>query len=340
MMEKSVANSFLKDPTLSASRVSKGKRARLLIAILASVLLLLAWTTSVPIPWSGGPQGINTSPEVTPNGDDLFVDWDAINPSEDLIWVPCYRMFGNFLCARLTVPLDYARPLTESAAHPKVHVALVMLPGKGHEISGNWSESPLLLNPGGPGGEGTAIALMLGALMQTIVGPDQDIIGFDPRGIGATTPPADCFLPPAAAPSDAAARNQALMHRLTWLIGDIEAGLANTSDSATDRVAQRQRAFTKFCYANDEDDSILRYIGTPHVAQDMLSIVQAWDRWTAAEKPSDERGITDSDTNDSEALESTRGKLVYWGFSYGTVLGATFATMFRKSSQPVCTYSS
>lgn len=339
-MEKGVSDSFLKDPTLSASRVSKGKRARSFIAILTSVLLLLAWTTSVPIPWSDRPQGTNTGPDVTPNGDDLFVDWDAIVPSEDLAWVPCYRMLGNFLCARLTVPLDYARPLAESAAHPKVHVALVMLPGKGHEISGNWSESPLLLNPGGPGGEGTAIALILGALMQTIVGADQDIIGFDPRGIGATTPPADCFLPSATVPSDTAARNQALMHRLTWMIGDIEAGLANTSDAATDRVALRQRAFTKFCYSRDDDDSILRYSGTPHVAQDMLSIVQAWDRWTAAQKSTDERGIADSEPSDPEVLESTRGKLVYWGFSYGTVLGATFATMFRKSSPPLCNYSS
>ncbi|KAK4133912.1 hypothetical protein BT67DRAFT_34936 [Trichocladium antarcticum] len=45
----------------------------------------------------------------------------------------------------------------------------------------------------------------------------------------------------------------------------------------------------------------------------MVSIVDAWDRGIET------RGL---------APNALKGKLVYWGFSYGTYLGATFAKMF------------
>ena len=51
----------------------------------------------------------------------------------------------------------------------------------------------MLLNPGGPGGSGVSIAIRLGSLIQDVIDLEQDVIGFDPRGIGATTPRADCF---------------------------------------------------------------------------------------------------------------------------------------------------
>jgi pimeloyl-ACP methyl ester carboxylesterase len=248
-------------------------------------------------------------------------------------------VIDEFFCARLTVPMDYGRPLNESADNPKVHIALMMLPGQGHAGLGNWSESPMLFNPGGPGGEGTALLLAAGRLLQAAVGVHHDVVGFDPRGIGATTPQADCFLPTNTPEvPDARARNAALLHRLTWTVGELENGLANTSDTAISKTAVRARAIGKLCQVKDGEDSILRFAGTPHVAQDMLSIVQAWDRWTSANKtsPSPRKRkdvVVTTESDMSEATPpSTRGKLVYWGFSYGTILGATFATMFRKST--------
>jgi len=41
---------------------------------------------------------------------------------------------------------------------------------------------PLLMNPGGPGGSGVDLVLSSGPLFQAIVGPQFDILGFDPRG--------------------------------------------------------------------------------------------------------------------------------------------------------------
>lgn len=315
------------------------------VATLAVAVFYLVWTS------------LSTWPDVFPpkwflNGaqparDDNFVDWDAITPSEDLSWEPCFRALDEFYCARLTVPLDYGRPLDQSPDNPTVHLALVMLPGSGHSpATGTWSESPLLLNPGGPGGSGAAIVLTAGRLLQTVVGAHHDIIGFDPRGIGASTPVADCFVSPLAQePPNASDLNTALLHRLTWLQGDVETGLPNTSDAATIKTVARRRAANLLCRATDSQDGIFGYAGTPHVAHDMLSIVRAWDRWTDGVRreaggrcPHAREGAVSStglDEADEAALPpSTRGKLVYWGFSYGTVLGATFASMFRESQVP------
>lgn len=292
------------------------------------------------------------APEVHHHGADrnqLVADWDSIEPSQDLHWIPCLRGIDDFFCARLTVPLDYNRPLNRSTLlmrpNPQVHIALVLLPGKNHNETRTWSESPLLVNPGGPGGSGTAFVILAGRAHQEIAGTDLDIIGFDPRGIGASTPQADCF---SEIPTDVeahssyetrASREGALLRRAFWAAGNAVVGLPNTSNTATEHVVFRQRGLTKLCNPQDHPDSILRHVGTPNVAQDMLSIVQAWDRWTSSlqrepDEPSTVKQENVSPKSDLIASQSqppsTRGKLVYWGFSYGTILGATFASMFPE----------
>ena len=83
--------------------------------------------------------------------------------------------------------MDYHRPLNESEDNPQVHIALLLVPGK-HEGPKKFSKSPLLLNPGGPGGSGVTFALGFGDRIHKIVGEDQDVIGFDPRGIEQRLP--------------------------------------------------------------------------------------------------------------------------------------------------------
>lgn len=328
----------------AASRPTKkggGLKESIVIIIGALVFLFLcnhmppspSWTTRDHKP---KPQGASV-PDT---------DWNAITPSEKLTWVPCYRHLPlGLLCARLTVPMDYNRPLKASSANPKVHIALVMLPGKGHSIcdpASNFSVSPLIVNPGGPGGSGVQAVLAAGPKLSAIVSSDRDVVSFDPRGVGFTWPPADCFLDDYGVdnPPTLVERNTALLHRLTYVLQLVEIGLANSSDKSLGQYATRMKGLNNLCGKKDGRDSILRHIGTPNVARDLLSIVEAWDLWmderAKARPPQDDsaKKLVPSVKPSEDPRLDTRGKLVYWGFSYGTVLGGTFASMFRKLSAP------
>jgi pimeloyl-ACP methyl ester carboxylesterase len=234
--------------------------------------------------------------------------------------------------------MDYNRPLNASKENPKVDIALLMAPGRNHTKSGKYSKSPLLINPGGPGGSGVYFALFGGQSLQEIVGHDQDIIGFDPRGIGETTPVADCFAFPShgkgteLTPEDI---SRGFFHKFLWALSGQETGMVNSSVDSLGKIDVRDRASTKLCQTKDAlygEDSILRHVSTPAVARDMISIIDAWDAWLEEKEE-----VDNSEDNDeiysAEAVEEDnsldmKGQLVYWGFSYGTLLGATFAAMF------------
>lgn len=47
---------------------------------------------------------------------------------------------------------------------------------------------PILFNPGGPGQSGVAFIRQAGSLLRQIVGPNYDLVGFDPRGAIYTSP--------------------------------------------------------------------------------------------------------------------------------------------------------
>lgn len=236
--------------------------------------------------------------------------------------------------------MDYHRPLNQSADNPTVHLALVMRPGSHRtQDPSSYSDSPLLINPGGPGGSGALLAIASGHLLRTAIGTDRDIVGFDPRGVGATTPKADCF----AAPDDPYGldgRNVALMNRLGWVASGHDVGIVNSSNVALSKLSARSKALAGLCKRIDEaegDDSIFRYSNTPNVARDMLSIVHAWDEWRSASVAEFVESAQESKFAEDEPQkvlrmepddDGTKGKLVYWGFSYGTLLGATFASMF------------
>lgn len=232
--------------------------------------------------------------------------------------------------------MDYNRPLNASKDNPKVHLGLILVPGM-HPGSEKASKSPLLINPGGPGGSGFQLALLAGRYIQQLFGAfDQDLIGFDPRGVMMTTPRADCYsFPPdnltSSSPSpDDEDYVQGAYHRFLWAQSGREIGLINSSDVALQQLDTRMRSTAKLCQTKDElygDDSILKYVSTPNVARDMLSIVDAWDKWTGtldseptgSEPPvavMEEEMHSSADENDPYSLD-TKGKLVFWGLSYG-----------------------
>ncbi|MDT8914678.1 alpha/beta hydrolase [Amycolatopsis sp. PS_44_ISF1] len=88
-----------------------------------------------------------------------------------------------YQCARMTVPLDYDHPEAGTG-----QIAMLRVPARGR------SQGTLVLNSGGPGGTGMNFAATTAAaLAHSPVTERFDLVGFDPRGVGASTPAARCF---------------------------------------------------------------------------------------------------------------------------------------------------
>ena len=96
-----------------------------------------------------------------------------------LDWRPCR---SDLLCATVRVPLDWRRPNGTA-----ITLALAKQPATGSRRLGT-----LFLNPGGPGGSGVEY---VDSFDHTGL-EDYDIVGWDPRGVGGSTP-VSCFGPAA-----------------------------------------------------------------------------------------------------------------------------------------------
>ena len=75
------------------------------------------------------------------------------------------------------MPLDYANPTGQT-----IDIALKKLPSTSGEPIGT-----LFINPGGPGGSGVEHVSAGEAAFSADLRSNFDIIGFDPRSVGATT---------------------------------------------------------------------------------------------------------------------------------------------------------
>lgn len=225
-----------------------------------------------------------------------------------------HHCFDGFECAKLKLPIDY---FNGTYPNHSISVAIVKLPAKVSVDDPRYG-GPVLINPGGPGGSGNAIVLISGQQFQTIIDPSThpdfaseslqkyyDIIGFDPRGIGWTEPAADCM------------HDSASMW--SWKLRETTEGLLESSDAALGRLWAMTHAFGTSCKQNMEEDGpdIKQYMSTASVARDMLEIAERHAEWAAEQTKSKLTRV---------ARESV--KLHYWGFSYGTYLGSTFASMF------------
>jgi pimeloyl-ACP methyl ester carboxylesterase len=87
-------------------------------------------------------------------------------------WQPCNEIAE---CATVPLPLDYDQP---AGATIKIAVLRIKAKDQKRKIGS------LFLNPGGPGGSGTEIALAAPAFLSPSLLERFDIVGVDPRGIG------------------------------------------------------------------------------------------------------------------------------------------------------------
>jgi pimeloyl-ACP methyl ester carboxylesterase len=182
------------------------------------------------------------------------LDWEPFNDAVDV--------------ATLEVPVDWADP---DGARFELFLARYNAQDQANKIGS------LLVNPGGPGSEGTFLALAAARIYDQEILRRFDIIAWDPRGTGESDPPIDC-------------------------IDDYDPYFT-VIDSTPEDEAERQelvdisRRFAEACVENNE---YIEYVGTNNSARDMDAIRRALGEDTIS----------------------------YFGFSYGSELGAAWATLF------------
>ncbi|MET9174414.1 MULTISPECIES: alpha/beta hydrolase [Streptomyces] len=100
-----------------------------------------------------------------------------------LAWKKCGTGdYPTLQCASLEVPLDHAAPDGR-----RITLALSRVPH-----TAKTSQGPLLVNPGGPGGSGLTLAGFVASALPKDVAARYDVVGFDPRGVGHSSPALDC----------------------------------------------------------------------------------------------------------------------------------------------------
>lgn len=107
------------------------------------------------------------------------------------VWETCERFLGDTSgiptaqCGTVSVPVDWNDAANPQAA--QAQLAVIRVPATGDRIGA------LMVNPGGPGASAVnTVAGMGAALGGTVIGERFDLVGFDPRGVGHSTPELRC----------------------------------------------------------------------------------------------------------------------------------------------------
>jgi pimeloyl-ACP methyl ester carboxylesterase len=152
-------------------RRSSTRRLVSLVAVAGVVSTLLAGCFLLPHPQ---PRPGSTATSTTHTDERVAADLQRFY-AQDLTW----RSEGHGIdSTKVTVPLDWAKPTGKT-----ISIAIAR-----HKATAQRLGS-LLINPGGPGGSGYDF---VDQSAQYVVTPDvlahYDVIGFDPRGVGRSTP--------------------------------------------------------------------------------------------------------------------------------------------------------
>ena len=217
-------------------------RGRLPLCVAA---VLLGACSASPVVTVGPPADVSapagesstTTAETTAAGPAAPVEWGECETSDD------YDVAG-WECGTVEVPLDYADPSGRT-----ITIALTRAPATDDATR----IGSLFVNPGGPGGSGIETVHYLVDELPENVKARFDIVGFDPRGVGASTA-VDCV--------DDKAK-------------DAEADLDPTPDTPAEvtALANRLAESSKACAAAQGD--LLPYLGTVNAARDLDRLREA-----------------------------------------------------------------
>ena len=196
-----------------------------------------------------------------------------VNP---IVWKPCDGSTNTEVeCGNIEVPFDYADPDQGS---------FVLFVKKHNAANPAKRIGSMMVNPGGPGFGGSSLADDAEYYFSQDLIDHFDIIAWDPRGTGESTPAVDCVD--------------------TF---DEYFGLDSPPETPDEKQAliDASQAFNDKCAENS--GTILPYISTQASAQDINSL----------------------------RLALGEEKISYFGFSYGSELGTTWATMFPETVRAI-----
>jgi pimeloyl-ACP methyl ester carboxylesterase len=139
---------------------------RLLSVLLCCAVAACSTPQAAPAPTPAAPSAVSSPSS------------DALEPfySQLLQWEPCD---GGFECATADVPLDYDDP-----TGPTIEVAVLRAAATDPDAR----IGTLFVNPGGPGSPGTTYATSADQIVSPTIRAAFDVVGFDPRGVGRSTP--------------------------------------------------------------------------------------------------------------------------------------------------------
>lgn len=213
------------------------KKIRLIAVIVATALTLGAcsgmWTT-----YGGGSGSGDASASSQSGSSPTGASGTAFDPAleqfytQDLSWSSCET---DYECATISVPMDYENPDGES-----IEVALMKLPASGLAIGS------LLINPGGPGASGQDFVQSATSTFGDRILESYDLIGFDPRGVGDSTP--------------------VVCYEADEMIALMERSYPDTDEGEAQAKADTD-AYISACVENTGES--IKYVGTKESAQDM-----------------------------------------------------------------------
>jgi pimeloyl-ACP methyl ester carboxylesterase len=217
-------------------------RRRSLLVLGTAVLLAGACSansnvTVSPLTSADEPGTTETPPASDPPAGTAAVEWQDCPTSKD------YDNVG-WQCGTIEVPLRYDQP-----AAGTIKLALTRHPATDQSTR----IGSLFVNPGGPGGSGIESVHFLVEELPEDIRARFDLVGFDPRGVGQSTP-VDCV------------GDQAK---------DAEADLDPTPDTPTEITALTDRVAATAAACATAQGDLLPYVGTSNAARDLDRLRQA-----------------------------------------------------------------